>query len=78
MLYDCGVIWNKIWNYFILFYLVSTQKTETNFSAMRTLKNAEINLCTWSFSLLKDCFCSNWSCLFAIFQQEFFFAGRDR
>ena len=39
---------------------------------MRSLKNAQINLCTWSFSLLKDCFCLNWSCLFTIFLQECF------
>ena len=39
---------------------------------MRSLKNAQINLCTWSFSLLKDCFCLNWSCLFAIFLLDFF------
>ena len=77
MLYDCAVTWHKIWNYFTLFYLVPTRKSETNFPAMRSLKNAEINLCTWSFSLLKNC-CLNWSCLFALFLQEFFFAGGVR
>ena len=45
---------------------------------MRSLKYAKINLCTWSFSLLKDCFCLNWSCLFAIVLQGFCCTGGAR
>ena len=40
---------------------------KANFSAMRCLKSAKVNRCTCSFSLLTDCFCLNWSCLFAVF-----------
>ena len=29
--YTIALLYDKIWNYFTLFYLVSTQKTETNF-----------------------------------------------
>ena len=45
---------------------------------MRSLKYAKINLWTWSFSLFENCFCLNWSCLFAIFLQEFFCTGGVR